>query len=739
MSDAPVHMNNFKPPVSTSLSKSRLRDVLIYMKGLRQDNRVLAEAETVRLQAYFASFHEMLLQDARKFGLKDQELEQIEKAGLSKVIFNRMAERTGNTILSEFTILPESHVKTALQEKGFPVFAKTTKYNGLNMTFGFAQIYEYEDPNNIWSQKKSSNSISLLGIDDDIAMVIAKYQPSSLLRALQNVATAANHDMQHHITSETINETISQKSNVHNQAAKYPDKSLASEWQSGGFTHSGDEKIGSYESFMILNHARVWRELAGSEHEDRLKQSCIKFCDQLDRISEKMQADKRMDTAEVIDYMGMLLGNCLHRFLPLDHPIIDMVLSRVKEATPNAEKYIAVEFRALQKEKWDGKIPNATYLRDTIKNYAAAGYDLRQTALLKQPDYLKIKKWQLAAISPEIAYLNSPARLGTELANIQAQTSKLNFQMMQALSVDAATVQPGQPVYLKASYGADAKTCYFNEWGELHREGGPALVAYDKKGNVVEEHWKRNGEYFRSDGPAEIDYYESGQIRFVNYYNEKGEEHRDDGPSNITYHENGSLNIERWNQNGNLHRDDGPAEIRYYAAGQLASEEWHQNGQYFREDDGPQQVRYHDNGKILSEMWFSDRREGRADNKPSYVSYDEEGYLVDKFYRNPDGHDYREDGPSTIRIDRDVGSIYLNYKVDGLYYGAITFDMFGNVKDIYWQGEDALHLDQGLMQKFKDGLEKEKVKIFKEAGLEIEKTKLTATNVKGLKTPVMGR
>lgn len=43
-----------------------------------------------------------------------------------------------------------------------------------------------------------------------------------------------------------------------------------------------------------------------------------------------------------------------------------------------------------------------------------------------------------------------------------------------------------------------------NDWGERHREDGPAWISYDTTGRVEDMTWWDNGVLHRTDGPAAI-------------------------------------------------------------------------------------------------------------------------------------------------------------------------------------------------------------------------------------------
>lgn len=87
---------------------------------------------------------------------------------------------------------------------------------------------------------------------------------------------------------------------------------------------------------------------------------------------------------------------------------------------------------------------------------------------------------------------------------------------------------------------------YYNDMGQLHREGSPAVQCIDG-----ESHWFLNDELHREDGPATE--YANGDQEWYQY----GKLHRTDGPA--LRKKEGNNFIESWYVNGKLHREDGPA------------------------------------------------------------------------------------------------------------------------------------------------------------------------------------
>jgi len=122
-----------------------------------------------------------------------------------------------------------------------------------------------------------------------------------------------------------------------------------------------------------------------------------------------------------------------------------------------------------------------------------------------------------------------------------------------------------------------------NQWGdkwwykngELHRDGGPAVV----RGNI--EEWYQHGKLHRDDGGPAVEI-KNG----TKYWYQHGKLHRDDGPAVITLFPK----TESWYQNGLLHRDGGPAMTTE------TEKAWYQHGKLHR-DDGPA-VEYSDGKKV---------------------------------------------------------------------------------------------------------------------------------------------
>ena len=98
---------------------------------------------------------------------------------------------------------------------------------------------------------------------------------------------------------------------------------------------------------------------------------------------------------------------------------------------------------------------------------------------------------------------------------------------------------------------------WYNEAGQLHREGGPAIEYAD--GTKV---WYLNGQYHREDGPA-IEWADGSKFWYLN-----GQLHREDGPAikwvggNKSWYLNGQkLTEKEFNKRTQPHREMTVAQL----------------------------------------------------------------------------------------------------------------------------------------------------------------------------------
>ena len=91
-----------------------------------------------------------------------------------------------------------------------------------------------------------------------------------------------------------------------------------------------------------------------------------------------------------------------------------------------------------------------------------------------------------------------------------APNFKSNEEPLEAIvtAITNAGYVPGRDVYM----AIDVAASEFYKDGKYHREDGPAHINYSETGEILEEHWYINGEAHREDGPAKIYYNYNGEV-----------------------------------------------------------------------------------------------------------------------------------------------------------------------------------------------------------------------------------
>lgn len=84
------------------------------------------------------------------------------------------------------------------------------------------------------------------------------------------------------------------------------------------------------------------------------------------------------------------------------------------------------------------------------------------------------------------------------------------------------------------------KTMEFYKGDKLHREDGPAVINYDNTGQVQSENYCINDKLHRKDGPAIINYFPNGTIETAYFY-QYDKLHREDEAATVWYNESGSI------------------------------------------------------------------------------------------------------------------------------------------------------------------------------------------------------
>ena len=135
---------------------------------------------------------------------------------------------------------------------------------------------------------------------------------------------------------------------------------------------------------------------------------------------------------------------------------------------------------------------------------------------------------------------------------------------------------------------------------------------------------------------------------------------------------NGKVQAEFWCRDGEAHCADGPAIVNYYESGALLSEEWYVNGERHREE-GPEKRGYDESGYLRYEEWWLRGQRYRADSGPTYVSHhspsDGGGVDIEKWVTGDKeqhaGGIHREGGPAFVRHHPDGSISFTGWLLDG--------------------------------------------------------------------------
>ncbi|MDD9900978.1 MAG: hypothetical protein OXT65_08375 [Alphaproteobacteria bacterium] len=684
-------------PVVTSLDRGQYQSYLNFMAELRRDNVTIAMRESDRLKPYLGALSATLREDiAAAHGHLDtqttERLERLADPDTLHTLFRKVAETTKNTILTEFVVVPQSLLQESdYKNIGDTYFGGDVKYDGRNFTLAFIQVFEKDDDN----KKKSSTSVPVFALDSDMLDVIAPHGSEKLLRALQTVTTAGNHDMLHHYTNTTLNTDIANSV----RTSKFPLETSIEKW-SDNFGY-GDTQAHSYESWLMLNHARVRQKLEDGPEGEELRAACDTFFDELTRIGQEMKEADNPKAQEAINYIGTVTCFMMGRFLPLDHSLMEHALTRLEQATPNPQNTMdnaqSILFRAHRMT--DPESPDY----DKRAHSALENYWVKRGSKLLQAtrnidkeglSYQDIKKLELVMIAPWSMDLMSPGILGTDLREKQDRTGRINYEMIHA-AAGQVSYNPVDGMRTFTNKGGDTVEVHYKN-GRLHNDNGPAISVQQKDG-TKNEHWLENGILKRS-----ITHYSTG-LRTEEWFDENGRLHRDDGPAYITTNTDGER-TEEWSQHGTLHRVGGPAQ-ETTGPGGCYERKWFQNGKEHR-DDGPSTEKFIASGTRI-ERWCQNGALHRKDGPAQTKEYRNGSKTVEWFL---DGQPHREDGPAVISIYED-GSSTETWMRNGQFHredgpAVIVKDSDGNITSEEWYVEDKLHRDDGPaeIKRNKDGV-----------------------------------
>lgn len=312
-----------------------------YLSQLRKATPgAIAEAESRRLAPYFSALEKRLDRDQpadsflgrvkavithHPISPAPETPEQKEKKSLCKT-FNKVAADTGNVIVSEFCIIPEtmlSHPAVSAMENSREIrqFFKRIRHNDATISLGFIQCMQ--------DSGTGSVTVPVAALDSDILKSIKDFDTKTMMASLQDILTAANHDMMHHLTNTCLNNDVSNTAQTAAYAAKL-NTFIAIHLR------GNDEAPGSYESWALLSHADTWREMRGTETEQDLSRAVDTFYDSLSRLDREMKdaGKTEFQRSAVIDHFSVLGAFALMRIHPFSDPLMTHVLDRIEALDP---------------------------------------------------------------------------------------------------------------------------------------------------------------------------------------------------------------------------------------------------------------------------------------------------------------------------------------------------------------------------------------------------------------------
>ena len=656
-------MSQNTPVISSATDPEQGQEFERFLEYIQTTPRaVIAEREAERLAPYFDALAEVLAEDQQQ--AKPSKLpEELERRFLAKAegtyiskLFNAVAKDTRNVVLSEMLIIPVEFLDEKFPE-GTEGYVPRMSYGNHSYFFGFKQVFSKD--------KQGSVSLPVLSFDPFLMSAIKQHdETKTVLEEFQRIMTAGNHDMLHHFGNEVLSSNVADTPDSFGSLMmSWYNKYFGNRPKSGG---DGDHNPKSWESWLMLNHARVRRKLEQGPEANALKESCDKFFDALERLRDQVVVAKSPEKAhEVVDYFGTMLGFTMMRYMPLGHPLIDHAIARLQEIDPLPEQVLEKKADILKEMGVRSKKAKHIFLASAVKNYAADGVILKP----KNLDYSALKKMQIFLFAPWMAHLMSKAQPNTMLASAQKRVGKANFDMMEMAAArhDAFSL-PDEGEFKFSVNGAIIEKNikngqYYSQWGapgfiqilngglnvwKMWYKDGEISHKIDVSNGYVTQEWFSGKDLHRdNDLPAVVRIDGGGDHRAVWY--QHGVVCRDDDkPAKVSTGADNKV-TEQWYLDGKLGRKgDLPAEIECKADG-ATIEYWFEQGDRHR-DWAPACIGKDAEGRVNYEAWYTNGKMTRDDG-PALLRIDSEGIRTEGWYEN--GQRHRENGPAIIVTDKD--------------------------------------------------------------------------------------
>jgi hypothetical protein len=170
-----------------------------------------------------------------------------------------------------------------------------------------------------------------MGLDQNLMARIAPHNPTDLLDSLSAIATIANHDVLHQLTSTVVSESIT-SSNRNPEYGEILNGFLTSYLAFRTNEKDGDDYSDSYEAWALNSHAETYREIRRTGQGQDLDAHVEKYFDALARIDRALEAEQASEQVRhrYVDYLGTVALYSLVRILPIDDPLLGRALTRME-------------------------------------------------------------------------------------------------------------------------------------------------------------------------------------------------------------------------------------------------------------------------------------------------------------------------------------------------------------------------------------------------------------------------
>ncbi|WP_435641878.1 hypothetical protein [Micavibrio aeruginosavorus] len=246
--------------------------------------------------------------------------------GRVRGVFNTMAADTGNLVLSEVAIVSADVWDRVVSDDRLKAFSRPSDIAGRKYQLGFIQCMK--------QTAQSSVAFPVMGLDSDLMDRIAPYDPADLLESLSAIATIANHDVLHGLTSTAVSQSITHEF----RKPEYGDVLngfLTAYLAFRTNEKDADDYADSYEAWALASHADTYREMRTNGDDRNLDVQVERYCDALERIDAALEKDGASPDMRhrYMDYLGTVALYSLVRVLPVDDPLMGRALTRMETLT----------------------------------------------------------------------------------------------------------------------------------------------------------------------------------------------------------------------------------------------------------------------------------------------------------------------------------------------------------------------------------------------------------------------